>query len=362
MRLISFIGGVSCQSTILPSESLYNGSTGAWHASDGLVVELDECLVSDLDSIAFDLANGTSQMHGNQAMEQYETLMTFYNSTNGDSWYRADRWGTGDPCMNEWFGVGCDCQGYVVSLALPNNGLSGTIPSVFSRLSRLSVIDLHSSTLGIELSSTSHVNVLSGDVPSLQNQTLLTVLDLRENDISGLSSNLSANAKLRVLALSGNNLTSFPVGLEYLRSLRILELRDNSINDTVPTGAICNMSNIYVLDLGNNTLTGSFYDRCLEALNPLVFDLSGRHPWSTNTPSGGLTGIVPKSLVQTWTNIQNGYLSFYLQFGIEGHFASTCAGVRICRPSNFMSHEDLAWTQGGADVPEIVYQSIQLAS
>ena len=345
----------SGQSVFLPEESIYVGSNASWHSAVGSSLNMEGCFVSG--EYIFDFNSANSKVSG-----QFDTLMDFFNHTGGDTWIRSDRWGYGDPCLDIWFGVSCDCEGYVTGLTLPNNGILGSIPESISSLSRINMIDLHSRTAAQQVYDVSSgVNRISGTVPSLSNLTLLSILDLSGNRITGFDSDLSSNRKLQLLSLSGNRLSKFPIGLEFLTDLRVLELQNNLINDTVPTLAICNMSKVYIIDLGNNTLNGDFYDSCLDSLNPQVFDLSGLHPWPS-TSSGGLTGTIPESLVESWTNIEQGYLSFYVQFGIEGHFSSTCVGVRFCRPNNFRSHEDLAWIQSGSEVPESVFQAIDLAT
>lgn len=344
---------------MLPPESLYSGSDGSWHSSIGSIKEFKECFVSGKYT-SDSLSSGTPPGY-EISTEQYQTLLDLFDHASGASWSRSDRWGIGDPCSNEWFGVVCDCDRNVIGLLLPNNGLTGFIPGSILNLQFLRVLDLHSSVLSPQFDGNSiALNSLSGIVPTLSNLIHLIVLDLSGNRIAGFASDLSSNVNLEILSLAGNALSVFPTGLEYLSKLRIFEVRDNIIEDSVPTAAICGMSDIFILDIGNNTLSGSFYDPCLESLNPLVFDLSAPHPWTSDPPTG-LTGTVPASMVSSWTNIKNGYLSLYLQFSIDGHFASACSGVRFCRPSNFMSHDDLAWTQGGSGVPQTVYQSIQLA-
>ena len=34
-------------------------------------------------------------------------LMSLYSDLRGASWRRNDNWGTGDPCIDGWFGIWC---------------------------------------------------------------------------------------------------------------------------------------------------------------------------------------------------------------------------------------------------------------
>ena len=57
---------------------------------------------------------------------QIDALEEFYTATNGNDWIDNSRWGVGDPCTNNWVGVGC-IGGEVVQLYLIDNGLYGVL-------------------------------------------------------------------------------------------------------------------------------------------------------------------------------------------------------------------------------------------
>jgi hypothetical protein len=180
------------------------------------------------------------------------------------------------------------------------------------------------------------------------------------NQITSLPSDINLNTKLEVLSASGNRITSFP-NVGGMINLKILELSDNLISDSFPVTAICQLSKIYILDLGKNSFSGTFYDPCLKNLNPLIFDIAGPHPIAIGT-FNSLTGVVPQELMTSWTNIDNGYFSVYQQFGLTGHVPTTCVDLRFCYKANFAYHGDLAWISGQpSDVPQAVYDTIELA-
>ena len=56
--------------------------------------------------------------------EDRETLVSFYEMTDGETWDRNEYWNSDEP-LGEWHGVDTDDAGEVVSLRLSNNNLSG---------------------------------------------------------------------------------------------------------------------------------------------------------------------------------------------------------------------------------------------
>jgi hypothetical protein len=286
---------------------------------------------------------------------QIDGLTDFFHRTGGESWVQSWGWLSGDPCTISWYGVDCDCSGNIVSLQLPDNNLSGQVPSTLNGLYALQVIDLHSST-----KASTNSNKLLGNVPSLGNLTGLRVLDLSMNSISSLPSDIGSNGMLEVLSVSNNDLSALPVSLGSLRNLRVLEFEGNNIFDEFPAGDICKAQNILIINLANNSMEGTFYDPCLQQINPLVLDLTARVLWGTNMTKG-LIGDVPMDLVSNWSNIDSGYVSMYLQPNLTGHFGSVCADLRFCRWQNFRSHGDLGNAESENDVPISVFDAINLA-
>jgi hypothetical protein len=57
-------------------------------------------------------------------------MRQFYEGTGGPKWYNQRGWTVGCPC--EWLGVTCNPQKYIISIDLPNNGLTGPLPSILA--------------------------------------------------------------------------------------------------------------------------------------------------------------------------------------------------------------------------------------
>ena len=74
-------------------------------------------------------------------VEERKILEMFYDSTQGDMWEQNGGWNT-DADLNDWHGVDTDEDGSVRSLRLPDNGLSGVIPSALLCLEELKELAL----------------------------------------------------------------------------------------------------------------------------------------------------------------------------------------------------------------------------
>ena len=57
-----------------------------------------------------------------------EYLERFYEATGGDAWHVNENWNSEEP-LDQWFGVGTDEDGEVISLRLSDNNLSGDMPT-----------------------------------------------------------------------------------------------------------------------------------------------------------------------------------------------------------------------------------------
>ena len=132
-----------------------------------------------------------------------EVLTALYDSTGGLNWFNNSGWLQIDtPCA--WVGVSCS-SGYVTGLALPNNNLSGSFPSL-GNLANLSSLDLSG-------------NQLSGNIPaSLGSLTNLAVLNVSSNQLNGnISTEITGLSLISSLDLGYNLLTaSEPTLLIYL--------------------------------------------------------------------------------------------------------------------------------------------------
>ncbi|KAK1683014.1 hypothetical protein QYE76_011793 [Lolium multiflorum] len=134
---------------------------------------------------------------------------------------------TGPPChggRSRWYGVSCDDDGRVVSLALDAIQLTGTLPT-----------------------------------GALRGLARLAALSLRDNAIHGKLPELAGLDRLRVVDLSSNRFSG-PIPRRYaaaLPALTRLELQDNLLNGTVPAFA---QSELIVFNVSYNFLQGKVPD------------------------------------------------------------------------------------------------------
>ncbi|CAI5981728.1 unnamed protein product, partial [Closterium sp. NIES-64] len=199
---------------------------------------------------------------------------------------------------------------------LPGNNLSWTIPNSFSRLSRLSTLELSG-------------NRLSGPIPSILGR--LTNLDK--------------------MKLSGNRLLGIiPTSLGRLTRLTFMDLSSNRIRGTIPA-ALSALSSIDNLSLARNRLTGTIPAAfsalsSLQVLQLLLMSVTLLlpHPTSrSDLKSNQLVGSLPSlKLMKSVRHIDAGY-NF-----LTGTADESLANIhRLCTASNlrlYLEHNCLSNT------------------
>ena len=209
-----------------------------------------------------------------------DALIDFYNATGGDQWDNNQGWLSSPGSECNWHGVQCaspDGDHFVLRLMLPDNNLTGQLPSSLAGLDRLRTLTLHG-------------NRISGTLPTdLWGLSRLDGLSLSGNQFTGpvpaAILGMPQGAPQTWVHLAGNQLDGFGrVDVPHSPGIEIyLNLSGNHIDELPPaqwraTGAI------ETLELANNRLEGglAFAKTPWPGLERL--DLSG------NTIAG-LTGL-----------------------------------------------------------------------
>ncbi|XP_031124117.1 LRR receptor-like serine/threonine-protein kinase GHR1 [Ipomoea triloba] len=188
--------------------------------------------------------------------------------------------------------------GDIEFLDLSQNRLTGTIPEVTAQFLRLNFLNLSQ-------------NTLSGSIPKVITQfPKLTVLDLSFNQLDGpfltalltlptleelhLQNNmfsggidfspLSNTSNLHVLVLSHNQLSgSFPDGFGTLSGLQVVDIAGNNFSGSLPT-TLGDLSTLSSFDLSRNHFTGPLPENLPDSLQ--VF----------NATNNDFSGVVPENL------------------------------------------------------------------
>lgn len=293
-------------------------------------------------------------------------LEDIYTTMGGSSWTTATNWPTSWPAVATstnyatWYGITVE-NNDITQIWLPDNGLSGDIPSsigdlteVFrlnfsgnnvtgsiptsiGNMSKLLYFWVNSASLSGSIPSeigdasllrdiqlfnndltgslpssigdltdlqqlTVGMNQLSGAIPSsLGNCTDLTYLHLGDNDFEDeIPSSLGSLTALTQLFLSSNDLTgSIPTTFGALTSLLYLHLEGNQLTGSIPS-QLGNMTALKQLYLHTNKLSGTLPSSLGSLANLEIFQLSG-------SPTGNqITGSIPtefgnlSSLVDLW--------------------------------------------------------------
>ena len=263
-------------------------------------------------------------------------LVALYEATDGPNWVNDDNWLTDAP-LGEWYGVGTDGAGRVVSLDLSSkwddeaqewirHGLRGAVPAGLGALTKLRTLDLF-------------YNSLSGPIPAeLGNLTNLRTLELGYNDLTGpIPPDLGDLGNLRTLVLRWNGLSGpIPPELGDLGNLERLFVDGNALHARVPP-ELGNLANLRWLDLGNNNLTGPIPPQLgnlgnLEWLFIQANALTGPIPpqlgnlaalSGIDLRNNALTGPIPQSLLQ---------LDALQSFAIEGNESLCVPGTSAFFP------------------------------
>jgi Leucine-rich repeat (LRR) protein len=222
---------------------------------------------------------------------EYNALVSLYGSAGGSGWTQASGWLNGS--ATAWFGVtvtgvGYDTNGnavtpgHVVYLKLPNNHVTGSIPTTISALAWTQVLDFDTNSTSGDLSlfgTMDHMqqlrfyqNHITGDISLLQNFPNLVDADLGLTQVTGNISAMSASGALKQFSALDTAVTGNLSSLSGLTNLATLYLNSSAVSGNL--SSISNLRYLQGLDLGYTQVAGSLHS--ISGLAELqILNLSG---------------------------------------------------------------------------------------
>ena len=248
-----------------------------------------------------------------------DALMEFYGALGGPDWIERDFWGSDRP-VGQWHGVTTDADGFVVTLTIYDNNVTGPLSPAICKLQRLQTLHLSFNKLSGQLPDGLgdcralknlwvKGNKITGRLPnSVAQLPELEYLDIHANDMSGPLPTKWDTPKLKILRADDNRISgNLPAQLLRQPLLEEIFLLNNDLTGTIPSPL---SANIRALLLSNNKLSGPIPEEFgkLKKLTDLRLNrnqLSGQIPASlADSPSlqvlrvdnNLLAGTIPNGL------------------------------------------------------------------
>ncbi len=278
------------------------------------------------------------------ALTDRDILTILYRATGGPNWHTRNNWLTDAP-LRDWYGVGVDSQGRVVTLDLFPNNLVGIIPPELGQLTELQHLVLARNRLTGPIPAALgslrklvqlwlYDNRLNGPIPpELGNMSALVQLSISGNPLTGtIPPTLGNLANLDEFTMEETLVTGpIPRELGNLSRLKFLNLDDNALTGSIPP-ELGNLFRLTILGLRNNRLTGPLAPELgnLVALRDLSLannDLSGAIP----TTFAGLASLEELNLSNNFR--MSGAVPASLQ-SLDRLTLFMAGGTELCMPDD----------------------------
>jgi len=259
-----------------------------WTLGPAAGVQTLEAAVNDASALVTATANDPDRA----------ALEAFYHATGGPDWANDNNWLTDAP-LGEWHGIRVDETGRVVFIDMYRNGLAGAVPPEIGDLTNLKTLSISVNSRLTEvpaeigrLAELEHLDLantgLTSVPPELGNLRKLDFLGLARTRLGSLPPELGNLSALTYLDLRDSQVTSLPPEFENLARLRIAALSGNRLAGAAPLRLLANLTELVVLDVRENELTGAIPPE-LGALSRLM---------RLNLASNNLEGALPPELGQ----------------------------------------------------------------
>jgi len=184
---------------------------------------------------------------------QRSALAALYESTGGANWLRNDNWNTSAP-LSEWYGVKVE-DGYVTSIDLSDNNLTGVLPAELVKLEKIQSIVLSGNKIGGQIpaawgaSASTRSDAGYDDEDSFEDGVEEDFGDSdADYDLDAVLAQLSAIADDGEVEIEGD-------ATPFASSLAVLDLSDNLITGTLPE-ELGNLTKLRSLSISNNLMKG----------------------------------------------------------------------------------------------------------
>ncbi len=221
------------------------------------------CVVTDTNFQDLTLYSITEDVNLTNGVlsKDYDALIALYDSTGGNSWTNRTYWKT-DKNVSEWYGITVD-SGRIYKISLPNNNLSGAIPSQIGELDKLFYLNLRWNNINnipAEIGQCSALNYISlGNnlftqiPPEIGNLPVLRTLSLIESPLESIPSEIGNISSLSRFEAYRTNISELPKELFNCKNMDTLVLSSNEIKSLAPE--INQLTKLTILDINSNLLT-----------------------------------------------------------------------------------------------------------
>lgn len=260
---------------------------------------------------------------GLSSIDEKLILNLLYVSCGGEQWKESTGWNGSDPDLPvcSWYGVECssssnsDGDRAIVSIALPDNHLQGSLPSQLYQLPALTHLDLSNNMLvdsgfsqSADIDSPLQKLDLSGNLltevtglggsntkrNSLLSETLVDLRLVRNQLVNGFPETLTELTSLEKLYLQYTGMRgTLPTAVGQLSALQDLYMDSNQISGTLPT-ELGQLDQLQILSMGDNLWKGTIPTQFENLINLRILNLYGHeNDGKKEKDIGQLTGTLP---------------------------------------------------------------------
>jgi hypothetical protein len=213
---------------------------------------------------------GGSSSNSEASMQQRYSVALLFIQLNGVHWTDNSGWLTSSSEC-DWYGIVCNGDQQVDSLALSDLNITGELPAETALLTSLRSLNLNNNlvngTLPSELGQLTDLyslqmssNRIHGTIPTQLGTILnLTTIDLSNNTLTGqLPTEIGMWTATEYIHLQYNDMkSSIPSEIGQMPHLLTLNLRETGLYGTIPTELFNAGQILQLLDFSDNTLTGT---------------------------------------------------------------------------------------------------------